>query len=125
MRILLRLIALYTAASVIATVFLIVRITFRGGLHYLLHEGSFGVLTIAGWIATLAIGPPAAVFLWKRKRTGLILGFVAWTAVCLYYVCLAVFWPNGRISIPMAGSGLLAIFLMTPLARRACEQPND
>ena len=124
MRILLRLFALYTAGSVVATVFLIVRITLRGGLPYLLRDGSFGVLTITGWIATLAIGPPAALLLWRRKRTGLVLGFAMWASVCIYYVCEAVFW-HGRAGVPIAGSGLLAIILMTPAARRACEHLSD
>jgi glucose dehydrogenase len=124
MRIVLRLVALYIGLSVIAAMLQIRSIALRGGLQYLLHSGAFGFLTLAGWIVTLAVGPPAAFFLWKRERAGLILSFVNYAAVCLYDISVAVFWPNGRISFPMAGSGLLAIFLITPLARRACDQPN-
>jgi len=86
----------------------------------LLNAGTFGALTIAGWTATLALGPPAAVLLWKRQNMGRILTAISWAAVCAYYIFLA--WPNGRISFPMLGSGLLVIFLLLPVARRACDQ---
>jgi hypothetical protein len=124
MRLLLRFIAVYTAASVLITAILILRIWHRGGIPSLLHAGAFGALTIAGWIATLAIGPPAALLLWKRQNMGRILTAVFYAAVCAYYAYLALSSPNGRISFTMLGSGLLTLFLLSPLARRACDKPT-
>ena len=123
MRNLLRLVAAYTAASVLTTVVFILNMWHRGGLPYLLHSGAFGVLTIAGWAVTLVVGPPAFVLLWKRENGGRILSVIVWASVCLYYVSGALVW-HGRPSFPMVGSAILTILLLLPAARRACVPAN-
>jgi hypothetical protein len=93
-------------------------------MPWLFHGGTFGALTIAGWIATLVLGPPAAVLLWNRQNLGRILAAICWAIVCAYYIYPAIFLPNSRVSVPMVGSGLLVILLGSPAARRACDGPT-
>jgi hypothetical protein len=126
MRILLRLIAGFTLLSVIGTLVLVIGIWQRGGMLSLAHLGSFGILTVAGWVITLVVGPPAAVLLWKQNDAGRIAAIVVWASVCLYYLfCAALFRnPNtlsGKMTFDIAGSAVLVFFLLSSRARQACQ----
>ena len=89
MRFLLRLIAGLTLVSFIGTVGLVIRFYQRGGVLPLIHAGSFGVITVVGfvgWLITLVVGPPAVVLLWKLRDVGRVASVLFWGNICLYYV---------------------------------------
>jgi hypothetical protein len=130
MRILLRLIAGFTFFTVIGTLFFIVAMYLRGGLPYLIHSGPLGGLTIAGWIITLIVGPPAVVLLWKHNNVGRIAAIIVWASVCLYYVACLVFFRNpnmlyGKTGFNLAGSAAFALFLLSPKVRSACQSSTS
>ena len=81
MRFLLRLIAGLTLVSFIGTVGLVMRFYQRGGVLPLIHAGSFGVITVVGfvgWLITLVVGPPAVVLLWKLRDVGRVASVLFW-----------------------------------------------
>jgi hypothetical protein len=126
MRILLRLVAGFTFLSVIGTLVLVIGIWQRGGMSSLAHSGSFGIFTIAGWVITLVVGPPAVVLLWKQNDAGRIAAIIVWASVCLYYLfCAALFRnPNtlyGKMTFDIAGSAVLVVFLLSSRVRQACQ----
>jgi hypothetical protein len=87
----------------------------------LAHSGAFGILTIAGWLITLVVGPPAAVLLWKQNDAGRIASIIVWGSICLYYLLsAALFWNSsmlyGRITVDVAFSAAL-VFFCFPLER--------
>jgi hypothetical protein len=94
MRILLRLIAGFTFLSVIGTILFVIGTWLRGGMVSLVHSGAFGVLTIAGWLITLVVGPPAAVLLWKQNDAGRIASIIVRRAfVSIIYSSWSGFGP--------------------------------
>jgi hypothetical protein len=126
MRILLRLIAGFTFLSVIGTLLLVIRIWHWGGMLSLVHSGSFGILTIAGWVITLVVGPPAVVLLWKQNYSGRIAAIIVWASICLYYLFFVVLFRNpnalyGQMTFDIAGSAVLVVFLLSSRARQACQ----
>jgi hypothetical protein len=126
MRILLRLIAGFTFLSVIGTLLLVIRIWHWGGMLSLVHSGSFGILTIAGWVITLVVGPPAVVLLWRQNDAGRIAAIIVWASICLYYLFFVVLFRNpnalyGQMTFDIAGSAVLVVFLLSSRARQACQ----
>jgi hypothetical protein len=126
MRILLRLIAGFTFLSVVGTLILVIRIWHWGGMLSLVRSGSFGILTIAGWVITLVVGPPAVVLLWKQNDAGRIAAIIVWGSICLYYLLFAVLFRNpnmlyGQITFDIVGSAVLVVVLLSSRARLACQ----
>ena len=130
MRVLFRLISGFSFFTVIGTLMLILGMWLRGGIPSLVHSGALGALTIAGWLITLIVGPPAVVLLWKQKNLGRIASAILWASIALYYVaCVAVFRSPGalvgRMSYQILGCTGLVIFLLSPKARRACQDSSS
>ena len=126
MRILLRLVAGFTFLSVIGMLVLVIGVLHRGAMSSLAHSGSFGILTIAGWVITLVVGPPAVVLLWKQRNAGRIAASIVWASVCLYYLFFVTLFRNpnalyGKMAYNIAGSAVLVFFLLSSRARQACQ----
>jgi hypothetical protein len=125
MRIVLRLIAVVTLLSVIATLMLVLGFWQRGGILPLVRTGPFGLLTAIGWLITLVVGPPAVVLLWRRNDAGRRASIIFWGSICVYYLlCLAFFrTPHtlyGSMSLCILGSMVLLALLVSPQAQLAC-----
>jgi uncharacterized membrane protein YuzA (DUF378 family) len=130
MRVLFRLISGFSFFTVIGTLLLVLGMWLRGGIPFLAHSGALGALTIAGWLITLIVGPPAVVLLWKQKNLGRIASAILWASIGLYDLAGVAFFRGpgalvGRISYQIIGCTGLVIFLLSPKARRACQDPSS
>jgi hypothetical protein len=126
MRVLFRLISGFSFFTVIGTLMLILGMWLRGGIPMLAHSGALGALTIAGWLITLIVGPPAVVLVWKQKNAGRIASAILWASIGLYYLACMAFFRSpgalvGRMLYCILGCTGLVIFLLSPMARRACQ----
>lgn len=129
MRILLRIIAVIIAVAVIFTVKLAWRFWHLGGLKTLIPTGTFGWITMFGWLIALALGPFAAVQLWRLRETGRITSLLLLGYATLYY---GMGWAFVREPIPnnyapawltrIGFNVLLAAALLSASARRACSK---
>jgi hypothetical protein len=125
MRILLRLVAVFTLLSVVGTLFLVGAIWHRGAIPLLLQSGTFGFLTVAGWFLTLVAGGPAVVLLWRPTNLGRIAAAITWSSIGLYYaINLTMSHSFGgnyiRVFIYIAVCGALVALVLSPQAREAC-----
>ena len=127
MPIVLRAIAAIAGVSVLFTLVLIAAIVGPRGFGPLLAAGPLGLMTIAGWIVTLAVGPYAAVQLWYRRERGRIAGLILFGFGAAYYLA-GFFWlrsPEARsaqIILAFAGYAVPLLILASPQARRACTR---
>jgi hypothetical protein len=129
MRILLRVIAVIIAVAVILTVKLVWRFWHLGGFKTLIATGTFGWITIFGWLIALVLGPFATVQLWRFREIGRITSLVLLGYNILYYGMGWVFL-RGRTPISYAPTflmttgfnALLAATLLSASARRLCSK---
>jgi hypothetical protein len=70
MRIILRIYGIVIGLAIIRTVFMVHSFSSTNSLRALLADGVFGVISVSGWILTLAMGPFAAVQLWRLRESG-------------------------------------------------------
>ena len=94
MRILFRIIAVVIALAVVVTALAIVQLAVIGSIVAVARSGALGALTIAGWLATLTLGPVAAVQLWRLRRTGLTLTTMLCAIAIAYLLIGLVFLPG-------------------------------
>ena len=126
-RMALRALALLIAASVVLTVMFVIQFARHGGLQSLRATGAFAVMTFAGWIATLLIGPFAAIQLLRLRNSGRIAAAVFFGMLALYYAVGALVYrsPDAPV-MPIAITALSAAacmgILLTPLARHVCRR---
>ncbi len=125
MRLFFRVLAGFTLIMALATLRFVVNLWRGGALAAFLESGAFGLLTAAGWVATLVAGLPAVVLLWRRTDAGRLAGIIVYGSICIYYLlCLAFFRSSMMLYGPMflriIGSGILVILLLSPQARKAC-----
>jgi uncharacterized membrane protein YeaQ/YmgE (transglycosylase-associated protein family) len=126
MRILLRLIAVWTLLTVFETLALVLGFWLRGAILLLFHSGPFGLLTALGWSITLVVGPPAVILLWRRRDAGRVASIGLWGSICLYYLLGVLFFrtPATRYGYTFAsiiGSMVLVVLMASPQAKGACR----
>jgi len=125
MRILFRVIAVVIALAVVVTALAIVQLAVIGSIVAVARSGVLGALTIAGRLATLTLGPVAAVQLWRLRRMGLTLTTML-CAIAIAYLLIGLLFlrtaeaPVLPIVEGLLANGLLLGFLLSPSARRAC-----
>jgi hypothetical protein len=124
MRTVLRLLALLAGFSVVITILFILRFGWTG-IKALLATGSFGALTIVGWLVTLIAGPMAAIHLFRLRQTGRIAAAVLFGSMLIYYLIglIAFRQPEAPVSpIVTLCVALMALVIipLSPAAKRAC-----
>ncbi len=124
MRMALRMLALLIAASVAFTVMFILQFN-AARLKALTATGALGIVTYAGWILTLLIGPFAAIQLLRLRNSGRLAGAILFAAMTAYYAAGAfVFRDPGTPLVPIAFTALLCAacmgILLLPQAKRVC-----
>jgi len=124
MRITLRLIAILSAVSVLATVWFIVWFGTRG-LSALMNSGLLGAITFVGWAVTLVAGPIAAVQLFRLRTSGRIAAIILFsTALAYYAVGLAGLRTADAPVAPLISAvvflAAIVVVLLSPRARDAC-----
>jgi hypothetical protein len=124
MRLALRLIGILAAFSVVATVLFIFRFGLVG-LHAVIATGTFGVVTIAGWVLTFVAGPIAFVQLLRLRNSGRVAAIVLFGCMPIYYVVgmIAFRQPNAPLAPIIALSvmlSLLLVVLLLPIAKKIC-----
>src|SRR5688572_28115057 len=91
MRLMVRLVAVFTALSLIRTLWFVAAFAATGGLRGFLTSGLLGVLTVFGWVIVLVAGPVAAVQLWRFRESGRRAGIILFGYNVTYYV-VGLFW---------------------------------
>jgi hypothetical protein len=124
MRIALRMLALLVALSVAFTVMFIVQFN-AARLKALTATGTLGIVTYAGWVLTLLIGPFAAIQLLRLRNSGRIAAAILFGIMTAYYVLGAsLFRDPGTPIVPIAFTALLCAMcmaiLLLPQSRRVC-----
>ena len=126
MTLVLKSIAATAAVSVIFTIWLMLAIVSARGIRPLLGAGALGVLTLAGWVVTLVLGPLTTVRLWHLQESGRRAGLVFFSFGVVYYVA-GFLWlrsPEAQSAQVIAAAIAYAVpaaILATPAARRACR----
>lgn len=126
MPIVLKSIAATAAVSVVFTIWLMLAIVSARGVRPLLAAGALGILTIAGWMVTLVVGPIATVQLWRQRESGRRAGLVFFSFGVVYYAA-GFLWlrsPEAQSAQVVAAAIAYAVpaaILATPAARRACR----
>jgi hypothetical protein len=123
--ILLRLVAVLAGVSVVATIIFILQFG-RTGIEALLATGTFGIITIAGWLLTLIAGPVAAIQLFLLRSTGRVAAVVLFGSMLLYYIVgLFAFRQPRAPVIPIitvcVALAVLVLIVLSPLAKRICR----
>lgn len=126
MRVLLRLVAGYTLWSLIGTLRMVVDFWQRGQIMALSRAGFLGSLTVILWVVLLLAGVPAAVLLWRMKRTGLFFTSFFWGCTGLYYVFGLIFFRTPQshyvyMLFAVVSSAALVALVLSPRARRVCQ----
>jgi hypothetical protein len=123
----LRAIAIVVAVAVALTIVMIVQFALSRNLGALARSGVLGVITILGWMFTLAVGPIAAVQLWRLRRAGLFLA-ASLCGLAAAYFLIGLLWlrspeaPLTPIVVGMLMNGILVAVLLSPAARSACAR---
>jgi hypothetical protein len=86
MRIVLKFLAALIWFAIAGTVLLIWRFSHFGSLGTLAGNAVFGVATVLGWVFTLALGPVAAIQLWRLRESGRMLSLFLSLFALIYYV---------------------------------------
>jgi hypothetical protein len=125
LKLLIRIIAVLAALSVAFTIWFIARIAASGGMRSLATSGMLGVLTLAGWLVSLIVGPFAAVQLWKYQESGRRAGAILFGYGLAYYVIglFVLRQPGAQVGQIIVAAALYAIpfvVLMLPAAHVAC-----
>jgi hypothetical protein len=133
MRILLRLLAVWTLLSVLATLLFVARVWKMGGIAWVLGTSPFAYLTALGWLITLAVGPPAVILLWRQREAGRRACIAFWGTICLYYLLSLTFFSSqstqyGFTAASIFWSVVPVALLVSPQAKIACgsrKRPPD
>ena len=126
MPLVLRVIAATAAASLVLTIWLILRLVVPHGIQPLVYGGALGALTLVGWAVTLLVGPVAAVQLWRLRPSGRLAALILFGSGLLYYTA-GLLWLRapgaltGQIAAAMVAHAVPVVILASPAARRACS----
>ena len=118
------------ALSTVETLALVWRFWHFGAMSTLAASGVFGWSTILGWTLTLALGPFAAIQLWRLRSAGRLSALMI-AGYCIYYYILGWIYYRPRATGPtlflrIASYGFTAVLLLLPSAREACsEKPTS
>lgn len=129
MRIVLKLLSIALWLGIIGTLLIVLRFWRLGGIRPLMAIGAFGPMTVVGWVLTLAVGPFAAVQLWRLRESGRRAALLLGGFTLLYYFVPPLFFPQPSAPSPkiwtaIGGNALLVLLLLSPSARRACESQH-
>jgi hypothetical protein len=125
-KVLLRITSVVLFGMVAFTALLIFRLTRNPSfLDRLLAAGAFGYVTLIGWAVMSIVGVPAAVQLWRLRKSGLVGAFIVFGTSFTYYALgLTVFRrPDSAISTlaySLLFNGVVLVLLVSPPARRMC-----
>ncbi len=128
MTIVLRVLSAFIALNVALTIWAVVWLV-RSGFLDAFVAGGLGRLTLAGWAVLCAIGPVAAVQLWRLRESGRRAA-VAFAAVgVLYYVVGSALFRTPESSLAGLAFGILSagvplMILVSPRAKQACAAPS-
>jgi hypothetical protein len=122
-RVVLRLIALFAAASAAMTLLFIADVVAAGDMGALIQSGLLGTVTIFGWLLAVIAGPLTAVQLWRFKEIGRRAGIVLCGFGVAYYVAGFFLLRGPGASLAHISLSLLifALPLGVLLSRRAKE----
>jgi len=120
MRLLIRIVAVFSAVSFLGTVWFVAAFASAGGVRTLLGSGLLGGLTIAGWVIALVVGPVATVQLWRFRQSGRRAGIVLFGYGLAYYLVglLALRSPEAAIGQILAAAAMFALPLLVLLLPR-------
>jgi hypothetical protein len=112
--------------AIIGTLLLTRRFWRFGGFGALMATGAFGLITVLGWTLTLAVGPVAAVRLWRLRESGRRTTLLLAVYTLLYYIVSGLFFrqpgaASPKLWLALGGNALLVLLLLSPSARRACK----
>jgi hypothetical protein len=82
----LRIIALFAAASTAMTLLFVADLVETGDVSALIRSGLLGAVTIFGWLLAVIAGPLTAVQLWRFKEIGRRAGIALCGFGVVYYV---------------------------------------
>jgi hypothetical protein len=125
MRVFLRTMSVVVGLAVLLAALSIVQFAFSGALVALARSGALGFATLAAWAVILAVGPVAAVQLWRLRTMGLFVTALLCALTLVYYIVGLLFLRAGGAPIrPIIGAvvvnGVFFALLLSPAARRAC-----
>jgi hypothetical protein len=126
MGIVLKVLAIVVGIGVVFTLALVWRFWRLGGFGPLMATGAFGLITVLGWVLTLAVGPVATVQLWRIRESGRLTSLFLAAYGVLYYAAGWVFFrqpatETSRVWLGAVGNALLVAVLVSGRARRACH----
>ena len=126
MRLFLRVIAVLAALQIANTILLVWRMVRLEAVGVLARTGIFGLITMLGWLLTLAVGPFAVVQLWRLRESGRRSLLLLASFAFVYYAAGLVFFrgpgaQTARIAVPIVGNLLLSVLLVSSPARRVCQ----
>jgi hypothetical protein len=129
MRIVLRFLAALIWWPIVGTVLLIWRLWHSGSLGTLAANGLFGAATVLGWVFTLALGPVAAIQLWRLQESGRRIALFLSLFALIYYVVSWMYFrdPNTDFfkgGLAVSGNAVFSAILLSPQARRVCQPPR-
>lgn len=121
MRLAIRILAVLAAVSVLGTLWFVAAFGAAGGLAPLVRSGLLGMLTIAGWVIALVVGPVAAVQLWRIRESGRRAGIILFGSGFLYYMVglFALRAPGASVWQILAAATIFAVPLFVLISRRA------
>jgi uncharacterized membrane protein YhaH (DUF805 family) len=130
MRIVLKFLAALIWWPIAGTVLLIWRFSHLGSLGTLAGNGVFGVATVLGWVFTLALGPVAAIQLWRLRESGRRLSLFLSLFALIYYVVSWMHFRNpntdfSKAGLAVFGNAVFSAILFSPQARRVCRSSHS
>jgi len=130
MRTVLRFLAALIWWPIAGTVLLIWRLWHLGSLRALAGNSLFGVATVLGWVFTLALGPVAAIQLWRLQESGRRISLFLSLFALIYYVVSWVYFrdPNTDFfkgGLAVSGNAVFCAILLSPQARRICQRSHS
>jgi hypothetical protein len=129
MRILFRIVAISIWLAILGTLQLIARFSHHNGFRELLATGTFGYVTILAWVLVIAVGPFAAIQLWRLRESGRKASLLLATSALLYYLVTGLLLRGpGPVSpklwVAITGNATLVAILLSSPARRICQHQS-
>jgi len=127
MRIILRIIAVTICFSIAKSIALVARFWRLGVLrHLLVGSGMAGFLTAVSWMLTIAVGPFAAIQLWRLRASGHTATLLLATYTLTYYIAFGLIWRhtnsiNPALWTAIGANAAVVALLLLPSAKRACQ----
>ena len=125
MRIILRIFAIIVWLAIIFNLLLLWRI-WRAGTFALMVTGPLGLFTVLGWALIIAVGPFAAVQLWRLRENGRRASLLLSGYTLLYYFAMGLSFQQqhlatSKVWLWAGANAYFVMVLLSPTARRACR----